>query len=840
MSPLLKSHIVLIVLAISGCFARSLTAQQNPIAQLTDVGPLVAILDSDTPVFDKAIACRRLALIGDETAVTALSKLLGDERLGTYARSALEAIPADASAKALRDALEKLQGPLLIGAVNSLGRLRDAKAIDSLHSLLKNEESQVALAAARALGSIGTLESVVALVDVDTSHSHDLTTAVGWAILTAAGHLAQSGDPMTAVDLYDRVANSGGPQSLQLAAKQRAIAVLGEAGRGRLSKLLSSADDAEFRAGIFVARKSGSVASDPLMAAYTDAPVDRQSLLLNAIGALGEVDSLGILLKATASDEVDVRREAYLALGRQTSPQVAAALLAGMSDEVDSVATAARDALAGLQGAEVDQTIADILNRQAADLLGSAIEVAQQRQLAAATPALLVLVDSSNTDIGVQAMEALGSTIELKELPRILDRMLESKGEQRTAAVKALGAAYSRLPREACAETLAGAVPTASLENQVLLLEQLTLLGGETALRIVAGAARSPNDALQDAATRLLGEWPTSDVAGPLVELASDPAQRKYRIRVLRGYLRVARQLDMPIEERITVCARTLQLADRPVEQQLALDVLKRYPTPSAVVLASSQISNQALGNAGFETVLDLSKGLLEKRPDDLAEALQLTLDRAATDRQRQQVLELLTSARRLGRQKEQEAGFVLLFDGKSLAGWHGNTDIFRVADGQIVGGNLDNRVQRNEFLRTDQKYGDFELRLQAKLLGESPNAGVQIRTQEIPDDHEVSGYQADMGPNWWGCLYDESRRRRVLAGPAADQRDEPVRKNEWNDYRILCEGPRIRLWVNGVPTVDYTEEDGAIPLEGIIAVQVHAGAPMEARYRNLRIREIK
>ena len=100
-----------------------------------------------------------------------------------------------------------------------------------------------------------------------------------------------------------------------------------------------------------------------------------------------------------------------------------------------------------------------------------------------------------------------------------------------------------------------------------------------------------------------------------------------------------------------------------------------------------------------------------------------------------------------------------------------------------------------------------------------------------------VSGYQADLGPGWWGCLYDESRRRRVLAGPASEDRRKPVRENDWNSYRIRCEGKRIRLWINDMQTVDYTEPSDDIPLKGIIAVQVHSGPPMEARYKNIRIR---
>ena len=511
-----------------------------------------------------------------------------------------------------------------------------------------------------------------------------------------------------------------------------------------------------------------------------------------------------------------------------------------MADEDAEVAATARDALGQLTAVDIDQEIAEILNKQQEDLLPAAIEVARQRKVSAATPGLFMLVDSRDQAVGLAALEALGSTIELKELPRILERVFESQGAQREAAIKALGAACARLPRESCTGLMAEALPDAKVDNQIIILEQLTAVGGETALATVAEMARSSRDELQDAATRLLGTWPTSDVAKVLEELSGSLTQRKYRVRTLRGYLRVARQLDLPTEERIEICRRALLAAERPEEMQLAVEILQRYPTASGVAVASTLLSDPRLETAAFNALMEIGVEVRGTQPLELSEALNRVLKQPLSLSQQQQVLDLMVSAQGVAQQKEQTTGFAPLFDGKTLAGWHGNTDIFRVENGEIVGGNLKDKVPQNEFLRTDKTYGDFELRLQFKLLGASPNAGVQIRTKEIPGDHEVSGYQADLGPGWWGCLYDESRRNRVLAGPTAEKRGEPVRENEWNDYRILCEGPRIRLWVNGVPTVDYTEMDESIPLQGIIAVQVHAGEPMEARYRNLRIREIK
>jgi hypothetical protein len=68
---------------------------------------------------------------------------------------------------------------------------------------------------------------------------------------------------------------------------------------------------------------------------------------------------------------------------------------------------------------------------------------------------------------------------------------------------------------------------------------------------------------------------------------------------------------------------------------------------------------------------------------------------------------------------------------------------------------------------------------------------------------------------------------------------EKTLKKDDWNDYRIRCEGNRIQLWLNGVQTVDYTEVEPGIPQTGIIAVQIHSGKPTEASYKDIRIREL-
>ena len=182
------------------------------------------------------------------------------------------------------------------------------------------------------------------------------------------------------------------------------------------------------------------------------------------------------------------------------------------------------------------------------------------------------------------------------------------------------------------------------------------------------------------------------------------------------------------------------------------------------------------------------------------------------------------------------------IFDGKTFTGWEGDTTkTWRIEDGCIVGGSLDTVVPRNEFLCTTKSYENFELKLKFKLLGDAAkvNAGVQFRTKRIPNHHEVSGYQADIGQGYWGALYDESRRNKVLAAPDKAILPEIIKAGEWNDYTIRAEGPRIRLWLNGKLTVDYAEADEKIERSGIVAVQVHGGAKALVYYKDLVIEEL-
>lgn len=175
----------------------------------------------------------------------------------------------------------------------------------------------------------------------------------------------------------------------------------------------------------------------------------------------------------------------------------------------------------------------------------------------------------------------------------------------------------------------------------------------------------------------------------------------------------------------------------------------------------------------------------------------------------------------------------VPLFDGSTFAGWEGAIgDLWRIEEGAIVTGHAGVKQAENDFLCTTREYGDFDLTL--SYQNNRHNGGIQFRSQRVTGSHEVAGYQADFFKGGDGCLYDEARRRKMLGQPTPEIVAQ-LNLGTWNRYHIRAEGPRIRLWVNDVLTVDYQETDPAIARRGIIGLQIHKNAG-EIRYKDLNL----
>ncbi len=182
----------------------------------------------------------------------------------------------------------------------------------------------------------------------------------------------------------------------------------------------------------------------------------------------------------------------------------------------------------------------------------------------------------------------------------------------------------------------------------------------------------------------------------------------------------------------------------------------------------------------------------------------------------------------------------VSLFDGKSLDGWEirkGEEKWWKVVDGMIAGGSLTEQVPYNTFIASAKGYENFDLSYKLRLVkGEGfMNSGMQIRSKRKDGDSEMIGYQVDAGIGYWGDLYDESRRNVALAKSTGTT----AKDWEWNEFRVLCEGPRIRTWINGVAAIDYTEKERDIAESGVLGLQTHGGGKLLVQLKDISITEL-
>lgn len=169
------------------------------------------------------------------------------------------------------------------------------------------------------------------------------------------------------------------------------------------------------------------------------------------------------------------------------------------------------------------------------------------------------------------------------------------------------------------------------------------------------------------------------------------------------------------------------------------------------------------------------------------------------------------------------------LFNGKDLAGWSGDTSLWKVENGVVVGEMVGGT--QNTFLSTDRTYGDFVL--QFEMFMEEGNSGCQFRSERLKD-HVMRGYQADAGAQYWGSLYEERGRGMLHQAEKVDW--EPAfDKNGWNHFVIEAVGDRIRITLNGCPTVVIRDKGAAT---GHIGFQLHAGDRTAIRLRNVLIRD--
>lgn len=576
-----------------------------------DSAALIAVLQSaDASLHDKALACKQLAVVGDDSAVPVLASLLGDEKLSHYARFALEPMPGKAGA-ALREALNTVQGTLKLGIINSIGARRDAEAIPALKELLASDDLALADAAASALARIGTPDSVAILIESLSSAQGDRANFMADALVIGADVLRRDGNQAQAVAAYRAIRGAKLPVRYVIAAVRGEIVTAGDEGLALWEEAAGSADDAMFAAAMGASRDLPPAKVVPrLTQLYSAAPAERRGVILLALADRSGEAAAELARQTLKGNDAGLQVAALRVLAKHGAAHDLDLLGQAVGSEDPDVRAAAQAALDILDAPGIGETLAERLRTaQGGDWLALAA-TAGRRRLAAAAPVLREALESADAARRSVAVTALGAIAQWDDVIALLSRLEKASADAEKDVIReALRTALRRQPdADAAAARLAEMIAGSKGETRAFIFEMLSIVGGKVALETVLQAAQGNDPDLQDLATAALGNWMTPDAAQPLVDMIESGKAERFQVRMLRAYIRIARQLNVSAEERLAMCRKALELARRDAERELVMEVLGRNPGPASLQMVLEEMGRPATAEAAYAAAVAIGE----------------------------------------------------------------------------------------------------------------------------------------------------------------------------------------------------------------------------------------
>ncbi|MFI5378989.1 MAG: HEAT repeat domain-containing protein [Tepidisphaerales bacterium] len=576
---------------------------------------LIAVLTSNAPPAEKAITCKKLAVYGSKDAVPALAPLLLDKELTSWARIALEAIPDDAAGDALRDAMGKAQGRILIGIINSISVRHDAKAVDGLIAKLKDADADVVAAAAAALGQISGDTAAAALEQALASAPAAQKSSIAQGGVICASKFLAAGKNEPALKLYETVRKAPVSRQRILEATRGVILARQAAGIPLLAEQLKSGDKAFFALGLRVSRELKDPAvTDVLLAEMAGTGSDRMSLLLLALADRADPKALPAVIAAVKAGPTNVRVVAAGALERIGNVSCVPVLLDAAADAADAEgAKAAKATLARLVGKDIDADLFARLQTSTGRQRQILIELAEQRRIDGAMAVFLQSAEDADLDVRTAALVAIGAVGENAQVPDLLKLLQKARDpkdrEQIEKALTSICARYSA----ACLPLVQPLLKSGDAADRIVALHAIGACGGTDALAAISSAVADTDGAVGDEAARTLSTWPNrwpddTGVLDPLLNLAKSGKKDQHKILAIRGYLQyVQGTRKLNGAAKLAKMNEVLPLITRPDEKRLAIPIYRDVASAGAMDALATFVADPAIAEEACSAIIDLS-----------------------------------------------------------------------------------------------------------------------------------------------------------------------------------------------------------------------------------------
>ena len=592
---------------------------------------LAILRDPNASLHAKTVACQDLSRFGTAASVPTLSTMLLDEMLSHPARVALQQIPGVEAMEALHNALPNAEPGLLIGIIGTLGERREPASVAHIVTFLGDQDTQVVYATAVALGKIDSAEALAALREQFANADITRKPFFVDGLLASAEQLVASGDSREAIAVYRQVQEQRSmPISARMGAIRGLLLTLGPNARNDLERHLVDPDDGVFLAMLEATRDLRATALTPvLLAAIPHLNTDRQVLLFDLLDCRGDSRARQVVLEHARNSELASQAAAIRALAGHPGDDVIEFLLATATSDNAVAANAAADALTRMRAPGLEQKIIEQLKQYTGRSSIPLVQVCRLRQISGATPVLLPLLSDADDSVRLAVIAALGNTVSGENIEVLFDHLLNPTSETEFQAVLAAlrAVCHRAVDPDAIATKLSAVYDGATLQSQSALLELFGALGGRVAIEAVQRAVADPTELIQDTATRILGEWPDPDAAPVLLRVMESDADERFKIRALRGYIRIVRQMDTSNEHRFHMSMEALARAQRDAEILLIVDALGRITTHASLMKLLEFLDQPTFAEQAALSGLNVGRALITPHPNEVGTVMRKIIE---------------------------------------------------------------------------------------------------------------------------------------------------------------------------------------------------------------------
>ena len=568
---------------------------------------LLSILAEASSYDSRQFICRLLKTIGTAKSVGSLEPLLTDPEMSQKARFALGAIEAPEAGQALHRALGKTQGNLQAGVINTLAQRHYSPAAPDIAQLVSSPTQEVAIAAIKVLGRLGGENAANALTEARLSASETTKIAIDDAFLACAESYVVDGKMSQAEKIYRSFYDGEYSVRLRIAGLRGLATMHVENADQLLLEAIKGGDSALCRSAIrLLTLMKGERRTDLFLGLLQSSGPDGQELIIRALAERGDLAATPAVIQATRSEHEMVRLAAYEALGDIGNEDAIACLAKAAGTAGEREKQIARASLARMKGPGIDQALIRAVNTGDPKSRQEVILAIGQRNTRSAFPTLYQLARTEpDAAVRQQAILSAGKVATTSELNQLVGLAVAPKDpDDRSTILESIVITFNKIEdKNEQANPVISALKTASNEAQPMLLGLLSHPATPEAFAAVRATLKSGDRSIVDAAIRTLSDWPNSDPAGELYEVAATSTNTTQRTLALRGYVRMGEFSAEPTP----IYVKAMKIARTDDEIKMVLAGLSNADTLEALELAENYMTRVGLKTEASQAAVQVA-----------------------------------------------------------------------------------------------------------------------------------------------------------------------------------------------------------------------------------------